>query len=162
MQLKFDQNYKVITKCPFFLHPSLTVVLCVWCLFLRVAFRQDWTRSEGRATMGWSRGFTGNATASTPPIADPSTSMDGRYPFKPKSLTVRDQWCGSGCRGFQVVSLHCCWCVVFYRVFMAVCGVASSVTTLTIVDSCFIASGTELVALLIWNVMQRQRTYMQV
>lgn len=40
--------------------------------------------------------------------------------------------------------------VLFFIVFfMAVCGVASSVTTLTIVDSCFIASGTELVALLI-------------
>ncbi len=62
-----------------------TAVLCIWCLFLRVAFHQGWTRPEGPATMGWLRGSTGTATASTLPIADPSTSTDGRYPSKPKS-----------------------------------------------------------------------------
>lgn len=57
-------------------------------LSFRAAFSRGWTQSEEPATMAWSRGSTGTATASTPPIADPSTSTAGRYPSE--SVTVGD------------------------------------------------------------------------
>lgn len=136
-----------------------TAVLHVWCLFLRVAFHQGWTQSEGPATMGWSRGSTGTATASTLPIADPSTSTDGRYPSEPESLTVGD-FKGQSVMWKWVLWLPGGWSLLLLFCLMAVCvcGVVSSVTTLTSVGSCFVASGTELVIMLIWNVTQRQCT----
>lgn len=69
-------------------------------------------------------------------------------------------WKGNRWRGRVVASRWSVFSVVIGVVvfFMAVCvyGVVSSVTTLTSVGSCFVASGTELVIMLIWNVTQRQ------
>lgn len=68
-------------------------------------------------------------------------------------------WKGNRWRGRVVASRWSVFSVVIGVVvfFMAVCvyGVVSSVTTLTSVGSCFVASGTELVIMLIWNVTQR-------
>lgn len=65
-----------------------TPLSAIFSLSFRAAFSRGWTRSEEPATMAWSRGSTGTATASTPPIADPSTSTAGRYPSE--SVTVGD------------------------------------------------------------------------
>lgn len=68
-------------------------------------------------------------------------------------------WKGNRWHGRVVASRWSVFSVVIGVVvfFMAVCvyGVVSSVTTLTSVGSCFVASGTELVIMLIWNVTQR-------
>lgn len=68
-------------------------------------------------------------------------------------------WKGNRWRGRVVASRWSVFSVVIGVVvfFHAVCvyGVVSSVTTLTSVGSCFVASGTELVIMLIWNVTQR-------
>lgn len=55
------------------------------------------------------------------------------------------------CCGFQVVGLRCF--VLFF--------IGGMWRRLTIVGSCFVASGTDLVITLIWNVTQRQRTVLR-
>lgn len=112
-----------------FCHPVGNVNVYVWCLFLRAAFLQGWTPSEGPATTGWSRGSTGTAIASTLPIADPSTSTDGRYPSKPKSLTVGDfegwsvmwKWLPGGWSSL-LLCVCACICVCFNCSLCLWCG----------------------------------------